>query len=68
MTKFSDNIDGPVGALGSAELDQDNASLFVKCKSLRPVPSVGPDGVVEISILTLNVQHASAARSHKQAQ
>jgi exodeoxyribonuclease-3 len=68
MTKFSDDIDRPVGALGSVGLNQDNASLLVKCKSLRSVPSVAPDSVFEIGILTLNVQHASPARSHKQAQ
>lgn len=68
MTKLSEDVDGSIGTLDSVGLDQDNASLLVKCKSLQPGPSVAPNGVFEIGILTLNVQHASAARSYKQAQ
>src|SRR5262249_38730419 len=52
-----------------AEANQHDDSLpLVHCESLRPAQLGDPDSVVKIGVFTLNVQHASAARSRRQAQ
>lgn len=68
MTKFSSNAMDSTDTPCFATADQHRCPMVAKREPLQPVLSPGADSVMKLSILTLNVQHASAARSRKQAQ
>jgi exodeoxyribonuclease-3 len=68
MTNFLNNPTGSADTPGSTKAGQHNFPLLGDCTSLRTVLSAHADGAVGVSILTMNVQHASAARSRRQVQ